>query len=141
MEAIGVEAEAVDEIASSTSLIQAFDNVSAGKKKREVCWTSLNNKTSKDFLRTLCAFSILVQLSKIRFFKPWCAPANPAALFLCSTARIRQDFSAASFCSCKLLWRIDEHILLPSFNVPPDILTVMNRCVVALGVFHFDSLT
>jgi len=33
VEAIGVEAEAVDEIASSTSLIQAFDNVSAGKRK------------------------------------------------------------------------------------------------------------
>jgi len=30
-----VEAEAVDEIAASTSVIQAFDNVSAGKRKRK----------------------------------------------------------------------------------------------------------
>jgi len=122
--------------------IQAFDNVSAGKKENlNVCWTSLNNKKSKDFLRTLCAFSILVQLSKIPFFKACCAPASPAALFLWSTARIRQDISAASFCCCKLLWRIDECILLPCFNVQPNIFAVMNRCIVALGVFHSDILT
>jgi len=28
-----------------------------------------------------------------------CAPASPAAQFLCSIARIRQDISAASLCS------------------------------------------
>jgi len=103
-------------------------------------WTFSNNKTSKEFLPTLCPFSIFVQLSKIRFFKPWCAPANPAALFLCSTARIRQDFSAASFYRCKLLCRIDECILFPSFNVPPNSLTVTNRCMVALGVIHTSKI-
>jgi len=37
--------------------------------------------------------------------KPGCAPAGPATHFLYSTARIRQDISAASFCSCDLLGR------------------------------------
>jgi len=37
------------------------------------------------------------------FQKPGCASASPAAHFLCPTACIRQDISAASFCSCKLL--------------------------------------
>ena len=64
--------------------------------KQKVCWTSINNKKSKVFLRTLCAFSILVQLSKIRSFKRGCASASPAAPFLCSTARIRQDIIAQS---------------------------------------------
>jgi len=40
--------------------IQAFDNVPAGKKGKKICWTSIHNKKSKVFLRTLCAFSILV---------------------------------------------------------------------------------
>jgi len=31
-----------------------------GKEKPKVFWTSINNKKSKVFLRTLCAFSILV---------------------------------------------------------------------------------
>jgi len=30
------------------------------KNKIKLCLTSINNKKSKDFLRTLCAFSILV---------------------------------------------------------------------------------
>jgi len=51
----------------------------------------------KVFLRSLCAFSILVQFSKIQSFKPGCAPARAAVHFLCSAARIRQDISAASF--------------------------------------------
>jgi len=34
-------------------------------------------------------------VSEIRFWKPWCAPANPAVHLLCSTARIRWDVSAA----------------------------------------------
>jgi len=45
-------------------------------------------------LRTICAFSILVQFSKIRPFKRGCASASPAALFLCLTARIPQDIIA-----------------------------------------------
>ena len=69
------------------------------------------------------------------------ASASPAALFLCSTARIRQDISATSFSSCKLLWRIDECVLLPCFNVQPDIFAVMNCYIIALGVFYSDSLT
>jgi len=36
----------------------------------------------------------------IRSCKPGCAPAGPATHFLCSTARIRQDIIAVSFCSC-----------------------------------------
>jgi len=40
----------------------------------------------------------------------------PAAHFLCSTARIGQDITAASFCSCKLLWKNDECVLLPCLN-------------------------
>jgi len=46
----------------------------------------------------------------------WCAPASPAAHFIRSTARIWQDISVAWFCSCNLLWRIDEcvysHVLM-----------------------------
>jgi len=37
-----------------------------------------------------------------------CAPDSTAAHFLCWTSRIRQDISAAWFCSCKFLWRSDE---------------------------------
>jgi len=37
------------------------------------------------------------------WLRAWCAPARPAAHFLCSTARIRQNTSAASFFRCKLL--------------------------------------
>ena len=53
---------------------------------------------------------------------------------------IRQDMSAASFCSCKLLWRSVECVLLPCFNAQPDIFAVMNRCVVALIVFSSNIL-
>jgi len=63
----------------------------------------MHNKKLKVFVRTLCAFSILVY-------------------FLCSTARIRKDISTAWFCSGKLLWRSDECVLLPCFNAHPDIL-------------------
>jgi len=69
-----------------------------------------------------------------------CAPAGPTTHFLCSTARIRQDISAASFCSCKLLGRSDECVLLPRFNAQPDIFAVMNCCIVALLVFSSDML-
>jgi len=61
----------------------------------------MHNEKSKVFLRTLCAFSILVWFSEIRSSKPGGASASPAAHFLCSAARIRQDISAASSCSCK----------------------------------------
>jgi len=71
----------------------------------------------KAFLRTSCAFSILVQFSKIRSCKPGCAPANHAHTY----ARIRRDISAAWFCSCKLLWGSDECVLLPRFNAQPNI--------------------
>ena len=86
-------------------------------------------------LRTLCAFSVLVQFSKIRSRKPGCAPASPAAHLQCSTARIWRDLSAAWFCSCKLLWRRDECVTLPCFNGQPDIFAVINCCVVALMLF------
>ena len=92
-------------------------------------------------MRTLCEFSMLVWFSKIRSCKPGYGPASPAAHFLCSIARIRQDLSTASFCSCKLLWRSDECVLLPCFNAQPDIFWVMNCCVVALGLFSSDIST
>jgi len=64
-------------------------------------------------LRTLFAFSILVWFSQIRSCKPGCSSDSPAAQLLCSTARIRQEISAASFYSCKLLWPSDECVLPP----------------------------
>jgi len=70
----------------------------------------MHNKKLKVLLRTSCVFSILVWFCKIRSCKPRCAPAGPATHFLCSTAR--QDFSAASFYSCKLLGCNDECALL-----------------------------
>ena len=76
--------------------------------------------------------------SKIRSCKPGCASASTAAHFLWSTVRFRQDISAASFCSCRLLWRTDEWVLLPCFDAQPDIFAVMNCCVVALNVFSSD---
>jgi len=52
--------------------------------------------------------SCVVQHDSILQTGVWrCAPASPAAQ-LCSTPRIRQEISAALFCSCKLLWRSDE---------------------------------
>jgi len=104
-----------------------------GERKWNVCWTF--------FLRTLCAFPIFVQFSKIKSCKPMYAQASPAAHFLCSTARIRQDISAAAICSCKLLWRIDEYVLLPFFNAQHGIFAVINCCVVALSLFSSDSPT
>jgi len=68
-------------------------------------------------------------------------PASPAAHFLCSIACIQQDISAASFCSCKLFWPSDEGVLLPCFNMQPDIFAVINCCVVALSLFSSDILT
>ena len=67
--------------------------------------------------------------------------SQASAHFLCSTARIRQDISAVSFCSCKLRWRSDERVLLPCFNAKPDIFAVMNCCVVTLSLFSTDILT
>ena len=72
---------------------------------------------------------------------PGCASNSRVVHFLCSISRIRKDLSAASFCSCKLLWRSDECVLLPCFNAEPDIFAVMNCCVVALSVFSSDILT
>ena len=82
-----------------------------------------------------------IRFSKIRSCKPGYAPASPAAHLQCSTARIWRDPSAAWLCSCKLVWRSDECVLLPCFNAQPDIFAVMNCCVVALSLFSSDSLT
>jgi len=73
-------------------------------------------------------------------WQPCCvAPASPAA-HLCLTARIRWDISAASFCSCKFLWRSDECVLLP-FSTHNQNFAVMNSCVAALSLFFSDILT
>jgi len=56
-------------------------------------------------------------------------------------ARLRRDISAASSYSCKLLWRIDERVLLHCFNALPDIFAVMNCRVVALSLYSSDILT
>jgi len=77
--------------------------------------------------------------SKIRSCKPGCAPVSPAT-HLCSTARIRRDISAASFCCCKLLWRSDECVL-PPFSTRSQNFAVMNSCVAALSLFSSDILT
>ena len=100
----------------------------------------MHNKKLKVFLRSSCAFSILVQFCKIPSCKPGYAPASPTTHFLCSAARIRPYISAASFCSCKLLGRSDERVLIPCFNAQPDIFAVMNCCIVALLVFSSDML-
>jgi len=68
-------------------------------------------------------------------------PASSAARFLCWIARIRQDISAVSFCSCKLIWPNDECALLPCFNVQHDISAVVNCCVVALSLFSSNIPT
>jgi len=65
----------------------------------------------------------------------------PAAHFQCSTARIRQDISAGSFCSCKLLWVNDECALLPCFTAQPGIFAVMNCGAVALNLYSCDIPT
>jgi len=58
---------------------------------------------------------------------PGCAPTSPAALFLCSIARIRQDISAVpqSHFAVVNCWRIDECVWLPSFNAQRDIFAIM----------------
>jgi len=82
-----------------------------------------NGYISNFTLSTLCAFSILVQFSKIRSCKPGCEPASPGAHFQCSAARIWRDLSAGLV------------------NAQPDIFAVMNFCVVVLSLFFSDSLT
>ena len=83
----------------------------------------------------------LVEISMIRSCKPGCEPASSAAHFLYSTARIRQVINAAWFCSCKLLRRSDECVLLPCLNARPDIFAIMNCSVLASSIFSFDILT
>jgi len=121
--------------------IQKFDNVSAGKKENwkfaVLLYITKNWRFSCVFPR---AFWIRVQFCKIQFCKPGCAPADPTAHLLSATARIRQNICAASFCSCNLLGRRDECVLLPCFNAQAVIFAVMNCCVVALIVFSSDIL-
>ena len=90
---------------------------------------------NKHFLAYFICFS------KIRSCTLGCATASPAAHIQCSTACIWRDLTAASFRSCKLLWRSDEYVSLPCFNAQPDIFAVMNCCIVALRLFFSDSLT
>jgi len=80
-------------------------------------------------------------LTRFELANPDVLHASPAAHFLCSTARIWQEISPASFCSCKLPWRNAECVLLPCFNVQPDIFAVMNCCAVALSMFSSDIIT
>ena len=44
------------------------------------------------------------------------------------------------FAAVKLLGRSDECVLLPCFNMQPDMFAVMNCCIVALIVFSSDML-
>ena len=91
-------------------------------------------------MRTLCAFSILVWLSKDPILQTRvCTSQSQSHTFY---ARLLVfDKSAASFCRCKLLWRSGECVLLPCFNTQPDIFAVMYCCVVALSLFSSDILT
>ena len=118
--------------------IQAFDYVSAGKKKNEVCWTSIHNK-NWTFACVLYAHSQFL-CSLVRFDLANRGVRQPVQPHT-STACIWQDISAASFCTCKLLWRSDERVLLRCFNAQPVIFAVMNCCVLALSLFSCDILT
>jgi len=85
--------------------IEAFRHLKMSQQrygKLKVCWTSLHNErlnvscvlyAHSQFLCSLATFD----------FKPGYATASTSAYFLCSTARIPQDISAASFCISKLL--------------------------------------
>jgi len=64
-------------------------------------------------------------------------PVRPHLLY----ARIWQNISAASFFRCKLIWGINEFVVLPYFNAPPDIFVVTNCCIVVLGVVSYDSIS
>ena len=88
----------------------------------------------KIFLRTLCTFSILIWFSNIRSCKLGCALASPAA-HLCLIACIRQDISATLFCSCTLLWRSDECVLLSYFNI--SIAACLESCK---GAEHWPTI-
>jgi len=89
--------------------------------------TSIFFGTRSGFLWWRQVGNPVVWFSKIRSCKPGRAPAYPAA-HLRSTARIRWDISAASFCSCKLLWRSDECVLLPFFNTQPKVCSYELLC-------------
>ena len=92
-------------------------------------------------LATSPIYGYITEFSNIRSCKPGCASGRPVAHFLCSTARIRQDIREASCFSCKLLWRIDECVLLPCFKAQLDMFVVMNCCVVPFSLFSSDILT
>ena len=83
----------------------------------------------------------VVQFSKIRSCKPGSpAASNSPAAHLRSTARIRRDISASSICSCKLLWRSDECVLLPFFNTQPKYCSYELLCCSIEFIFS-DILT
>jgi len=71
-------------------------------------------------LHTYAHSQFLCSLARFDLANRMCAPVSPAAHFLCQSACIRQDICAASFCSCKLLWRSDECVSLRCCNAQPD---------------------
>jgi len=85
-----------------------------GKRKTKTLLDFLLNRKSKVYLRTLCAFSILVKFSKIRSCKVQTGVCvrQPSSTLSVLTALIRRDISPAWFRSCKLLWHSDEFVLL-----------------------------
>jgi len=82
--------------------------MSQQRKRDTKNFLSLRNKNRR-FTCVLYAYSqFLCSLARFDLANRGCASDSPAAHILCSTAHMRQDISAASFCSCKLLWRSDE---------------------------------
>jgi len=61
---------------------------------------------------------------------PCCKTGHSSAppKWKCLAPPLRRDIGAAWLGSCKLLWRSEECVLLPCFNVQPDIFAVMNGC-------------
>jgi len=95
-----------------TELLHELKNNSCmsqqGKRKTKSLLDFYTKQKSKFSCVPYAHSQFLCSLRKIRSFKLGCAPVRPVPHFGCSTAGIRQDISAASFFSCKLLWRIDN---------------------------------
>ena len=100
-----------------------IDNVAAGKKENYEFSGLLYITKKTKFSWVLCAHSQFL-CSLARFDLANQGVRQPFQLHTFS-ARMRGDISAASFCSCKLLWL--------TFNAQPDIFAVMNLLCGSVG--------
>jgi len=120
--------------------IEAFRHLTIsrqGKRKTKSLLDLHTWQTTKVLLRILCAFSVLVLFSKIRSWKPGCAPFQPhiCARLLVFDETLGQPVFAV------LNYSVVGWVLLPWFKTQPNIFAVMNCCVIALNVFSSDILT